>query len=497
MFPFAARSRPSPASVLLAAACVALTITSAWAAKPPAARRLSEIEVHNQVLNRLAFGPRPGAQREVSKLGWENWVRQQLRPSEIDDADCEALLKDRCPSLSLSLAELMKQGEGSDREAVEKSRHTIKDELRESVLLSAVHSRRQFQEVMVEFWRNHFNVDVNKVPFLATHYERHVLRKQAFGKFDELLLATAQHPAMLVYLDNYISNRRGLNENYAREIMELHTLGVDNQYSQADVVALARTLTGWSCGWANDASGQRDYAFTFKPEDHDSQPVKFLDLELDGRDGLADGRQAILYLAHHPGTAKFLATKLCRYLIDDNPPPELVERVAGVFVRSGGNLTDVYEAIVFSPEFNSVAHYRTKFKTPFEFTVSALRATDARIGSAKPIFRDLEAMGQPIYECVEPTGFADQREAWLDPGVMIYRWNFAIALVTGKIPDARAGDEFMDEMLKPAPANRSRAIMKLLLPGVVDKQTEKLIAFTPDVRAQVAYALGSPAFQQQ
>lgn len=490
------RAYPRPAALLLAAAGLALVASGAWAAKP-AARRLTELELHNQVLNRLAFGPRPGAQREVGKLGWENWVRQQLAPSSIDDAECEALLRERCPSLALPLAELVKQGEGSDREAVENARRTIKNELRESVLLSAVYSRRQFEQVIVEFWRNHFNVDVNKVPFLATHYEGHVLRRHAFGKFDELLLATAQHPAMLVYLDNYISNRRGLNENYAREIMELHTLGVDNFYAQADVVALARTLTGWSCGWTTDASGQRDYAYAFKPADHDPQPVKFLELELAGQDGLADGRQAILHLAHHPGTAKFLSNKLCRYLIDDSPPPELVERVAEVFTRSEGNLQDVYEAIIFSPEFASVDHYRTKFKTPLEFTVSTLRATDAQIGATQQILRDLEAMGQPIYECVEPTGYGDQREAWLDPGVMIYRWNFAIALVTGKIPDARAGDDFMAQMLKPAAANRSRAIMKLLLPGVVDKQTEKLIAFSPDVRAQVAYALGSPAFQQQ
>ncbi len=430
-------------------------------------------------------------------MGWEEWVRQQLQPDTLNDDQCDAILRERCPSMYSSLTDLVTLRENSDKEAVAMSRRRIKDELRESVLLSAVYSRRQFQEVMIEFWRNHFNVDVNKTPFLATHFERQVLRKHAFGKFADLLLATAQHPAMLVYLDNHISNRRGLNENYAREFMELHTLGVDNHYSQADVVALARTFTGWSCGWTNDASGQRDYAFVFKSRDHDPQPVKLLDIELDGRDGLADGRRAILYLAHHSGTAKFLANKLCRYLVNDTPPSELVERIAEVFTRSDGDLKTVYEAIIFSPEFVQLANYRTKFKTPFEFTVSVLRATDARFGSAKPILRNLEAMGQPIYECVEPTGYADQREAWLDPGVMIYRWNFAIALVAGRIPEIQAGDEFLRDLMKPSPASRSPAIVKLLLPGVADKQTEALIASAPDVRVQTAYALGSPAFQQQ
>ncbi len=459
-------------------------------------QQLSETAKVSHVLNRLAFGPRFDAQREVVQLGWKEWARQQLRPASIDDSECEALVRGRCASLSLSLSELAALAEERSSDIRNESRQRIKDELRESVLLRAVYSRRQCQEVIVEFWRNHFNVDVSKVPFLAAHYEEHVLRKFAFGRFDEFLLATAQHPAMLVYLDNYISNSRGINENYARELMELHTLGVDNNYTQNDVISLARILTGWSCGWDDHGQG-RDYAFRFTPHDHDQQPCRLIDIELDGQDGLLDGQRAIRYLAHHPGTARFIATKLCRYLIDDSPPQELVDRVASVFIESGGQLVDVYGAIIFSPEFARLATYRAKFKTPFEFSASTLRATDARIGSAKAIFRELESMGQPIYECVEPTGYADQREAWLDPGVMIYRWNFAIALVNGKVADVAIGERFVAQMNQPQPADRARAIMKLLLPGVNDRNLEELMASTHNVRLQLAYALGSPAFQQQ
>lgn len=468
-----------------------------WLAGTSFGQALSEVSKVSHALNRLAFGANLVAQREVARQGWEAWARGQLHPDAVDDGQCDLLIRERCPSLSLSLTELMMLEKEPSREVRDKSQQRIKDELRESVLLRAVYSRRQFQEVIVEFWRNHFNVDVNKVPFLATHFEEHALRKHVFGKFDELLLATAQHPAMLVYLDNFVSNVRGINENYARELMELHTLGVDDGYTQNDVVALSRILTGWSCGWSEESQGKRDYTFQFKSHDHDQKPARLIDLELDGRNGLLDGQRAIHFLAHHPGTAKFISRKLCRYLIEDGPPQELVERVAKVFMESEGSLVAVYGAIISSPQFMRLSSYRAKFKTPFEFVASTLRATDARVKSAKSIFRELESMGQPIYECVEPTGYADQREAWLDPGVMIYRWNFAIALVTGKVADVEIGEGFVEQMTQPQPADRARTIMKLLLPGVNDRNLQSLLASTANVRAQLAYALGSPAFQQQ
>jgi uncharacterized protein (DUF1800 family) len=387
----------------------------------------------------------------------------------------------------MSLAEFLERARDEGRSA----RGDVKEELKEAVLLRAVTSKRQFREVVAEFWRNHFNVDVNKVPFLATHYEEHALRPHAFGKFEDLLLAVAKHPAMLVYLDNYVSTRRGVNENYARELMELHTLGVDNGYTQKDVEALARVLTGWTCGWRG-----KEYRFYFNADAHDPSPATVVGLKLPGTGGAADGEAAIRHLARHPGTVQFLATKLCRYFVSDTPPPALVDRVAKVFLDTGGDLPAVYRAIVFSPEFISPKAYRAKFKTPFEFTVSALRATDAKIESPRHVFRRLALMGQPVYEHVEPTGYSDLREAWLDPGVMLYRWNFAIELVTDKAPGVAVGPAFAERVLKAAPADRPRRVAEAILPGESDARTRQMMAATADVRAVVAYALGSPSFQQ-
>jgi uncharacterized protein (DUF1800 family) len=458
---------------------------------------LSDLHAAHQVMNRLTFGPRPGLLREVGENGWQDWFRHQLNPDTIADDACETLLRDRHLLSFRSLTELAKLGEDARDGARDELERRAKHDLQELVLLRAVHSRRQFLEVIVEFWRNHFNIDANKAPLLASDFEHQVLRRHTFGRFEDLLLATAQHPAMLIYLDNHISTRRGLNENYARELMELHTLGVDNGYTQADVVSLAQTLTGWSFGWTKDARGERAYGFVFRAGDHDTRPAKWLDLRFDGRDGLADGKRAIRRLARDPATAEFLAQKLCRYLVNDAPPTELVVRVANEFLTSGGDLQRVYSAIVLSPEFFQRRNYRVKFKTPFEFTVSSLRATDAQVETAEPILAYLESMGQPIDECLEPTGYSDLREAWLDPGVMIYRWDFAIALVTGKIQGVRAGDQFVNELRERPRSGKDSGMMKLLLPGIADKKTESLLLAIPDLRLQAAFALGSPAFQLQ
>jgi uncharacterized protein (DUF1800 family) len=297
---------------------------------------------------------------------------------------------------------------------------------------------------------------------------------------------------MLVYLDNYVSSKRGLNENYARELMELHTLGVDNYYTQPDVVALARVLTGWTCGWRGS-----EYTFFFNPDAHDATPATVVGLELNGKGGQADGEKAIRHLANHEGTARFVCTKLCRYLVNDSPSAGLIDRVADVFRKTGGDLHAVYRAVIFSPEFIDSRNYRAKFKTPFEYTVSALRATAARLDSPERVFRELKLMGQPIYECEEPTGYADQREAWGDPGIMVYRWNFAIELVTDKVKGVAIGTSFAEEVLKSPPASRARKVMDLVLPGVSDTRTLWLSSQTTDARAMVAWALGSPSFQQQ
>lgn len=460
-------------------------------------RKLSNTEATHHVLSRLAYGGRPGQHVQVAKVGWKAWAATQLLPREINDSALDQRLEQQCPSLKYRLAQLEGLARTGDRTEQRKAKDRIKDELRTAVLLRAVYSERQFQEVILEFWRNHFNVDVNKVPFLATHFEEHALRENVFGKFSDLLLATAKHPAMLVYLDNYVSTRQGVNENYARELMELHTLGVDNGYSQSDVVALAHVLTGWTCGWRPGASGDRDYDFFFNAKAHDPAPASVVGLSLSGELGMADGEAAIRHLANHENTARFIAGKLCRYLVSDQPSKELVGRIAAVFRQTDGDLREVYRAIIFDPEFTSANAFRSKVKTPFEFVVSVLRMTAAEIKSPDRIFKELQLMGEPIYECVEPTGYSDAREAWLDPGVMVYRWNFAIQLVSGKLAGVSGGAEFVDPVLNALPEARPHKVMELLLPGLIDRKFEHLLTFTADPRALTAYALGSPSFQQQ
>lgn len=467
---------------------IALASGPVSAAKERAPRQLTPAQAAQHVLTRLAYGPRPRQLNEVARVGWKTWVERQLDPQAVDDTSLRQRIEQRCPSLAMDLTQLQ-QLDRKDVKATNKRQ--IKDELRTAVLLRAVYSQRQLQEVIVDFWRNHFNVDVRKVPFLATHYEEHVLRKHAFGKFSDLLLATARHPAMLVYLDNYVSNRRGLNENYARELMELHTLGVDNGYTQDDVVALARVLTGWTCGWRDG-----EYRFYFNDRAHDPMPVTILDEEF-AAGGVSDGERALLLLSQHPNTARFIATKLCRYLVNDNPPDELIDHAAETFRGTDGDLRAVYQAIIFSPQFTSADNYRVKVKTPLEFMVSVLRAVSAQIDSPRVVLRQLELMGQPIYECLEPTGYSDQREAWHDPGVMIYRWNFAIRLVNNRVEGVTGGEQFVEPILDSPVDKRSREVMKLLLPGIKDRQLENLMASTVDPRALTACVLGSPAFQQQ
>jgi uncharacterized protein (DUF1800 family) len=484
-------------AALIAALASACQSTSRQAAAAPPARKLTTSESAQHVLSRLAFGARPGQFAQVAKVGWKNWAAAQLDPAGIADESLEARVARECPSLGYSLAQLESLSRGADRQEQRDARERVKNELRTAVLLRAVNSERQFQEVIVDFWRNHLNVDVNKVPFLATHYEEHVLRKHAFDKFENLLLASARHPAMLVYLDNYVSNRQGLNENYARELMELHTLGVDNGYTQDDVVALARALTGWTCGWRKGADGADDYTFFFNDRAHDSTPAAIVGLALDGSGGMADGETAIRHLARHENTSRFISGKLCKHLVSDDPSPELVERASAVFRRTEGDLREVYRAIIFDPEFTSAANFRTKVKTPFEFMVSVLRMTDADLKSPQRVFKELQLMGQPVYECLEPTGYSDAREAWLDPGVMVYRWNVAIQLVTGKLDGVSGGPEFVEPILQAAPDDRPRKVIELLLPGLADRKFERLLSFTADPRVMTAYALGSPNFQQQ
>ncbi len=497
------------------------------------------------VLNRLAFGPRPGQVEGVVKSGVKEWIERQLDPASIDDSELESRLRDY-PSLKMDLKKTYEVywpdlPENFDErpqkvrdeffEHRNRQYRRVQNELLDSVILRAVYSKRQFQEVIVEFWRNHFNIDRTKgfCRLFANHYEESVIRKHAFGRFESMLIASARHPAMSIYLDNEysqkpltkderkvleqirkrrlkdpnaqfglvanrISRHRGLNENYARELMELHTLGVDNYYDQRDVRELARVLTGWTHGWEGEPY-ESAYGFHFEKTYHDFRPKRVLGMKLRGKGGEAEGVKVIRQLARHPGTAQFIAGKLCRYLVSDHPPQALVDRVAETFRESGGELPQVYRAIVLSPEFLSLERARSKFKSPFEFVVSAFRGTDASLTRFRDTLFRLARMGQPIYECEDPTGYFDQTEAWLDPGVFVHRWDFALSLVAGKIKGARVKEELF-ESWGAGLDGRERAIANLL-PVPPAERARRVLDQTSDLKQFTGILLGLPEFQKQ
>jgi uncharacterized protein (DUF1800 family) len=295
-------------------------------------------------------------------------------------------------------------------------------------ILRAAESERQLNEVMVDFWMNHFNVFAAKGLdlFLIGSYERDAIRPRMWGRFEDLLMATAKSPAMLWYLDNARSRRGAINENYAREIMELHTLGVDGGYTQSDVTELARVFTGWSL----DRNGR----FAFRRALHDTGEKTVLGHRFASGGGIEEGETMIRILARHPSTARFIATKLCQRLVSDTPPPSLVDRVANRFRATNGDLRETVKAVIDSREFWDEKNYRAKVKSPFEYTISAIRAAGATIDNPVPIARELRRIGEPLYFAQPPTGYSDKSEAWSSDGALVARLNFITALAANKMP---------------------------------------------------------------
>lgn len=299
----------------------------------------------------------------------------------------------------------------------------VTTELQQAKLLRAVYSERQLQEVMTDFWFNHFNVYLYKDSdqYLVTSYERDVIRARALGKFKDLLVATAQSPAMLFYLDNWVSEGPkslaavaankgksvqvgpGLNENYGRELMELHTLSVNGGYSQHDVTELARVLTGWTIQPLEQGA-----AFQFDPKKHEPGDKLILGQTI-SENGMNEGMQVLDMLAHHPNTAKFICKKLAMRFVADNPPPALVDRMAQKFLATDGDIREVLRTMFKSPEFWSPKAYRGKVKTPFEFVVSSLRATGTDLNNPSPLLGTLNRMGMPLYQMVPPHWVFDGR----------------------------------------------------------------------------------------
>jgi uncharacterized protein (DUF1800 family) len=499
------------------------------------------------VLNRIGFGARAEDVARVREIGITRYIEEQLHPERIDDRAVAGRLAG-FQTLELNSRKLaqeyelpllaarrdQKQSAGNDpgaaqnggtppgmRMAAEREAANLPlAELSQQKVLRAIYSERQLQEMLTDFWFNHFNVDARKGPerFLLTEYERDAIRPHVLGRFRDLLGATAKSPAMLFYLDNWLSadpngphgqarpqpqfggigrrpganpfprppmpqqgqqaniQKKGLNENYGRELMELHTLGVDGGYTQQDVTEVARAFTGWTID-----NPRRGGGFRFDARLHDDGEKTILGHRIKSGGGIHDGEQVLDILAAHRSTATFIATKLVRRFVSDTPPPPLVERAAAKFRDTGGDLRAVMTVILTSPEFLSPSAYGAKVKTPFEFVVSSMRTTGAEIADARTLVRQVQQLGMPLYQCQPPTGYKDSADAWVNTGALVNRMNFGLALASGRLPGVTVRDNLRpDELL-----------------GVISETTRTTIARASTAPQALALTLGSPEFQRR
>jgi uncharacterized protein (DUF1800 family) len=319
-------------------------------------------------------------------------------------------------------------------------------DLMEGKLLRAAYSSRQLQEVLTDFWFNHFNVYLDKGAdrYLVTEYERDSIRPHVLGKFKDLLMATAKSPAMLFYLDNWQSvgpnapqvrarkGASGLNENYGRELLELHTLGVDGGYTQKDVTEAARCFTGWTI-----FQPQRGGHFVFNRRAHDEGEKIVLGTRIPAGGGISDGEKVLDIVAHHPATARFISKKLAMRFVADDPPVALVQRMAETFTRTDGDLRAVMKTMLESKEFFSRAAYQSKMKSPLEMVASAVRAVNADIDYAFPLANQVAQLGQPLYRKQEPTGYSNSSREWMNSAGLMARMNFALQLADNKVPGVK------------------------------------------------------------
>jgi uncharacterized protein (DUF1800 family) len=388
--------------------------------------------------------------------------------------------------------------------AMNNPQNVISDELMQAKVLRATYSERQLEEVMTDFWFNHFNVFINKGAdrVLITNYEQEVIRPHALGKFEDLLIATAKSPAMLFYLDNWLSvgpdsmqalgipahpgpnyrfprpdpknnekRRSGLNENYGRELLELHTLSVNGGYTQHDVTEVAKIFTGWTVD--KPAEGG---SFQFDPRKHEPGP-KFVMGHKFKPKGEDEGRELLHLLANNPKTAHFISLKLAQRFVSDDPPPALVDRMAKTFLKKKGDIREVLSTLFHSPEFWNDTAYRAKVKTPLEFVASAVRATGADVEDAMPLANQIGKMGMPLYQAQPPTGYSMKAEAWVSSSALLNRMNFALALTAGKIRGVKV-DAVQLAGGPPAPIDATLALSTLeakLLTADVSKQTHDSI----------------------
>jgi uncharacterized protein (DUF1800 family) len=510
------------------------------------------------VLNRVTFGATSADLAHVKQVGLQRYIEEQLHPERMADDAVEKRLAG-FETLRLNLQDIAERFEipamqaqqqrraqaASDNGAVPATPPAAPNpqqeranlpmvELSAQKVLRAVYSERQLEEVLTDFWFNHFNVDARKGPvrYMLTEYERDVIRPHVLGHFRDLLGATAKSPAMLFYLDNWMSadpngphpeqmaravrpaprgagqprpgpfgnprlgqmrpdrpaaapnapaqpqarQRAGLNENYGRELLELHTLGVDGGYTQKDVTEVARAFTGWTI-----QQPRMGGSFRFVAALHDPGEKTVLGHRIKAG-GERDAEEVLDILASHPSTARFISTKLARRFVSDTPPEALVGRMAATFRRSNGDLRAVMTVLLTSPEFLAPAAQRAKVKNPFEFVVSTLRATGADIQDARPVVRMVQQLGMPLYQCQPPTGYKDSADTWINTGALVSRMNVALMLAGGRAPGI-----VLPGALDP---------LSLVPPDVSDT-TKATIAKAQAPPQALALALGSPEFQRR
>ena len=404
-----------------------------WTAAPDTASpELPTPDPLVHLVNRITFGAVAEDRDRARQLGFEGFVEEQLHPEEIDDSEVEAAVRVRFPTL------------GQSQAAVERyPRLRVAGQLKAATLYRAVASRRQLFEMMVDFWSNHFNVHHldGPVAYFKTIEDRDLIRRHALGKFRDLLAGSAKSPAMIVYLDNFSNQKGAPNENYARELMELHTLGVDAGFSQDDVEEVARAFTGWKLA-KGDSQSIRFDQFRFDPARHDDGARTVLGAAIPAGLGVGHGERVLDLLASHPACARFIAFKLCRRFVADDPSPALIDRAAATFTATDGDIQAVMRTILLSAEFETAAD--RKLKRPFEYLVSTLRAVGATLApEAMPGLLDtLFRMGQLPFDCAPPTGYPDVAEAWGHTNGLLDRWNFVLALgsdrLEGVTPDFEA-----------------------------------------------------------
>jgi uncharacterized protein (DUF1800 family) len=538
-------------------------VSKNWKGRLPISE-LTEEEAILHALGRLGYGARPGDVERVKKMGLDKWVEQQLHPETIDDSAMQARL-DRYPTLTLSATDLMNQYPPPEIAAkrmgvsVEEYRKRMEEmtkapqgsrppedrspqrginELAMAKMLRAIYSERQLSEQLDDFWFNHFNVWAQKDldRYYIVQYEREAIRPHVLGKFRDLLESTSHSPAMLFYLDNWqsvdprafekrptpgrlgarpspqqqgLGPKRGLNENYGRELLELHTLGVDGGYTQHDVIDAARCFTGWTIRTPRDKP-----EFLFDDRLHDPDVKKIMGKKIHAG-GIKDGEKLLDLLDKHPSTARFISTKLARRFVTDNPPPELIKRMSKTFQKTDGDIRAVLQTMIYSPEFWSKQAYHSKVKTPFELVASTARALRADVDQPTRLVQWTAQIGEPLYQCQPPTGYKDTAEAWVNTGALLNRLNFAMRLAHNQIPGIRvelgsligddigtdaklAFDRTVQEFLGGQVSDQSRTILEKKLddPQILHARLDDPVKEI-DLGILTGLVLGSPEFQRR